>query len=79
MEKIEKNEAKNKKQLTINGITIYRILAYFAIYSVLGFILETIFAIVMYGEFESRQGFLYGPVCPIYGLGAVVMIVVLQR
>ncbi len=79
MEKVEKKEVKNKKQLTINGITIYRILAYFAIYSVLGYILETIFAIVMYGEFESRQGFLYGPVCPIYGLGAVVMIVALQK
>lgn len=79
MEKVEKNEAKTKKQFTINGITIYRILAYFAIYSVLGYILETLFALVMYGKLESRQGFLYGPVCPIYGVGAVIMIVALQK
>lgn len=79
MEELEKNEVKNKKQFTINGITIYRILAYFAIYSVLGYVLETLFALVMYGKFESRQGFLYGPVCPIYGVGAVVMIVALQK
>lgn len=74
-------EVKNKvkKPITINGITIYRILAYFAIYSVLGYILETLFALVMYGKIESRQGFLYGPLCPIYGLGAVVMIVALQK
>lgn len=79
MKNVEKNEAKMKKQITVNGITIYRILVYFAIYSVLGFVLETIFALVMYGKFESRQGFLYGPVCPIYGVGAVVMIIALQK
>jgi len=79
MKEIEINEVKTKKRITINGITIYRILAYFANYSVLGFVLETLFALVMYGKIESRQGFLYGPVCPIYGVGAVVMIVALQK
>ena len=76
---MEKEEKQNKKQLTINGITMYRILVYFAIYSVLGYVLETLFALVMYGKLESRQGFLYGPVCPIYGVGAVVMILALQK
>lgn len=79
MEEVKNEEIKSKKQVTINGITIYRILAYFAIYSVLGYILETLFALLMYGKLESRQGFLYGPVCPIYGVGAVIMIVALQR
>lgn len=76
---MKENEKKDKKQFTINGITIYRILAYFAIYSVLGYVLETLFALVMYGKLESRQGFLYGPVCPIYGVGAVIMILALQK
>lgn len=76
---LEKNVTKTKKQITINGISLYRILAYFAIYSVLGYVLETLFALAMYGKLESRQGFLYGPVCPIYGVGAVVMIVALQK
>lgn len=76
---VEKKEVTNKKQFTINGVTIYRILAYFVIYSVLGYVLETLFALIMYGKLESRQGFLYGPVCPIYGLGAAVMIVALQK
>lgn len=79
MEEEVKNEVKVKKQLTINGITIYRILTYFAIYSVIGFLLETIFALIMYGKLESRQGFLYGPVCPIYGVGAVILIIALQK
>lgn len=76
---MEENKKQDKKQFTINGITIYRILAYFAIYSVLGYVLETLFALIMYGKLESRQGFLYGPVCPIYGVGAVVMILALQK
>ena len=73
------SEQKAKKEIAILGIKIYRILQYFIIYSMLGFILETIFALVVYGKLESRQGFLYGPVCPIYGVGAVFMIVGLQK
>ena len=77
MEKV-KEQTKQKKRLTIFGYTIWRILAYFIIYSVLGYIIETIFGIVSKGTWESRQSFLYGPFCGIYGLGAVIMILSLQ-
>lgn len=60
-------------------IGIYRIIAYFIIYSILGFLIETIYALVVYGKLESRQGFLYGPFCPIYGVGAVVIIYSLRN
>ena len=63
---------------TKTKLTIWRILAYFIIYSVLGYILETCFAFVMYGVIESRQSFMYGPFCAIYGIGAVAMIVGLR-
>lgn len=63
---------------TKKKITIWRVLAYFIIYSVLGYILETCFAFVMYGVIESRQSFMYGPFCAIYGIGAVAMIVGLR-
>ena len=59
-------------------ISMWRVLAYFIIYSFLGFIIETLFALFNYGVFESRQGFLYGPFCCIYGLGAVIIILVLN-
>ena len=68
-----------KKKLTINGISIWRILAYFIIYSVLGYIIETIYGMITKGVWESRQSFLYGPFCGIYGLGAVVMIICLHK
>lgn len=67
-----------KKKFTITGISIWRIFAYFVIYSFIGYIIETLYAFVLYGVIESRQSFLYGPFCSIYGLGAVVMICTLQ-
>ncbi len=78
MEKVEQ-ATKQKKKFKIFGYTIWRILAYFIIYSVLGYIIETLFGIVTKGTWESRQSFLYGPFCGIYGLGAVIMILSLQH
>lgn len=60
-------------------LTVKRILAYFIIYSFLGFIVETIYGMLTKGVIESRQGCLYGPFCCIYGLGAAVMIPGLQK
>ena len=73
------NQPKVKKKRTINGISIWRILAYFIIYSVLGYMIETIYGVITKGVWESRQSFLYGPFCGIYGLGAVIMIVCLHK
>lgn len=75
LEKVEKQ----KKQFKIFGCSIWRILAYFIIYSIIGYIIETIFGIITKGVWESRQSFLYGPFCAIYGLGAVIMILALQN
>lgn len=60
-------------------ITFKRVLAYFVIYSFLGFIVETIFGMLTKGVVESRQSCLYGPFCCIYGLGAAVMIPGLEK
>lgn len=77
---LEKNNKENKvkKNKTIFGFSIWRLIAYFIIYSVLGFVIETAFGAVTKGVIESRKSFLYGPLCAIYGLGAVVMILCLQ-
>ncbi len=83
LEKVEENvENANKlvkKGWNIFGITIPQIFAYFIIYSIFGYVGETLFAFLAEGVIESRQSFLYGPFCAIYGLGAVVMIVGLQK
>ena len=72
-------DSREKKKRTINGISIWRILAYFIIYSVAGYIIETVYGIITKGVWESRQSFLYGPFCGIYGLGAVMMIICLHK
>ena len=72
-------EEKSRKKCTILGISIWRLLAYFIIYSFLGYIIETLFGIVTKGVWESRQSFLYGPFCAIYGFGAAIMIMFLHK
>lgn len=76
---LKKIDEENSKPIgTPEKTTIWSVLAYFIIYSFLGFVIETTFALLNYGVFESRQSFLYGPFCSIYGLGAVVIILSLR-
>lgn len=72
------NESK-KEPLKIQEFTITTLLAYFIIYSIVGFVIETIFGILTKGVLESRKSFIIGPFCSIYGLGAVIMILALQK
>ena len=53
----------------------------FVICCFLGLIIETIyhFVVVVPGEIQDRAGLLYGPFSPIYGFGAVLMTVALNR
>lgn len=54
----------------------YYFFIFFIAYSFLGWLSEVIFHIFSVKKLINR-GFLYGPICPIYGSGAVVMILCL--
>ena len=57
---------------------LFLLLTYFLIYSILGWVMESVFRSVM----EKRMintGFLKGPICPIYGFGAIIMITILKN
>lgn len=45
----------------------------FAVFSLLGWFYETIYTVMKTKKWDKR-GFLFGPVCPIYGVGAVAVI-----
>lgn len=68
-----------KRSFTIFGLSIWRVMAYFIIYSIIGYVIETLFGFFTMGILESRQSFLYGPFCGIYGIGAVLMIITMQN
>ena len=46
----------------------------FFIYSILGFIVESLITLIFKGNFSS--GILFGPWTPVYGLGAVLIIII---
>ena len=58
--------------------TFFYILTYFIIYSFLGWTLESIVRTICEKKIINT-GFLIGPFCPIYGFGAIIMILFLNR
>ncbi len=58
--------------------TIHQIVWYFFIFSFLGMIVENLFCFITAGKLESRKGFIFGPFCPIYGVGAIILIICMQ-
>lgn len=64
-------------ELTINGVDLYHIINWFFIYSFFGWIWETFYVSVKRGEFINR-GFVSGPVCTIYGFGAISVYLILK-
>jgi len=59
------------------GMGFYKLFWVFVSGSVLGFVVETLYCLAVRGVLESRQGLLYGPFSQIYGLGAVLMVLLL--
>lgn len=51
----------------------------FVIGSFVGCIYETILCVFQRGHFESRQGLVYGPFTPVYGAGAVMLMLLLEK
>lgn len=51
----------------------------FIIGSMIGYGVETIVAIIQKGHFASRQGLLYGPLIPVYGVGLVSYYLVISK
>ena len=60
----------------LEKIEIYIIL--FAIYSVIGWIMEITLGLAQKRKFVNR-GFLIGPYCPIYGFGGVAITILLSN
>ncbi len=52
---------------------------YFITYSVIGWIYEVFLETVIYGWGFSNRGVLFGPYCPVYGVGALIFILTVNK
>ncbi len=57
---------------------INNIISYFVVYSFLGWCIESLYKTVIEKK-PINSGFLYGPCCPIYGFGALIMLIFLKN
>ena len=59
------------------GTDLYHIVQWFLIYSMLGWLVESIYMSVCNRKLTNR-GFMRGPMCPIYGVGALTVYFLLR-
>ncbi len=55
-----------------NLMRVIYIIDFFLIYSFIGWVLESVYKTIFAKKFVN-SGFLHGPFCPIYGIGALIM------
>lgn len=67
------------KVLPIYEMTIYNAFLIFIIFSVIGWISEVIFVGLFVEHKFVNRGFLHGPLCPIYGFGELVILLLPSR
>ncbi len=79
-----KTQAKAKRRhfwaqvkASYKGVTLTRMIWVFIIACVVGFVVETLWCLVTRGVIESRKGLIYGPFSQVYGMGAVILLLVL--
>ena len=60
-------------QIDFLGYPLSTLLLYFCFYAFAGWLMETAYCSILERRFVSR-GFLRGPICPIYGVGVLLMI-----
>ncbi len=57
---------------------ISKYFVYFVLFSCMGWIYESAYCTIKTGKWQNR-GFLYGPLCPIYGVGAVAITFIVDQ
>lgn len=64
--------------MELKYIYIVKIISYFILYSFVGWTIESVFKSILQKKWVN-SGFLNGPFCPIYGIGALIMFLCLNK
>lgn len=67
----------NKKGIILGEIKKYFI--YFVLFSIIGWLYEVFLELFIYNNGFVNRGFLFGPYCPVYGFGAIIFILALNK
>ena len=70
---------KKKKEVFAEGFCFYKVFLLYVIGCMIGVYYEEILTVCRTGEWLSRQGIIYGPFNPVYGLGFLAFTVLLCR
>lgn len=65
------------RTITIFGTDIYHVMFWFMCYCVMGWFVESVYMSICNRKLTNR-GFMYGPFCPIYGFGALIVYFILR-
>lgn len=76
MKEIDNSMIKWKKRNFLQKVTM--LFWIFFIGSIIGYVIESIVGIVQNGHFVSRQGLLFGPFIPVYGVGLAIYYLVIS-
>lgn len=76
--KVEKKSVE-KNKIFAEGYCLKKIFIFFLIGCLLGTYYEQILHLVKTGEWQTRQGLIYGPFSPIYGVGVAIFVIFLGK
>lgn len=72
-------QMEGRKDSFAHGLNFYKLAFIFIIGCLVGYCVEMLWCYLRLGYFESRQGLIYGPFSPVYGMGAIIFTVLLYR
>lgn len=76
---LDRMESEGERRVFARGVCVTKLIWVFFICSILGDLIETVFCRFSAGVWMSRSSLIYGPFSVVWGIGAVVLTVVLQK
>lgn len=76
---LNRMELEGEKRVFARGVCVTKLIWVFFICALLGDLIETVFCRFSAGVWMSRSSLIYGPFSVVWGIGAVVLTVVLQK